>query len=203
MKKRRDQRLRRQLDVREQFKEALSFIRESRVFTFLIIGVFFLSAVVGFVFASHLGILDQLLRDLIDQTEGLQFIPLLFFILQNNLMSALFALLLGAVTFGIFPIGGALLNGLVLGYVLEKVSAIAGPLVIWRLLPHGIFELPAVFLAMGFGMYLGLSVFARVSDRWVEFKRRFYRALNAFLMIVTPLLILAALIESALIVFFG
>ncbi len=186
------------LSVRKQFKEAWNFIKESRRAIFFIVAIFFLSSLIGFFFSERFSFLDELLKNLVDETEGFGPLEMIFFILQNNTQTAFLSLLLG-VFFGIFPIFNAVTNGVVLGYVLAKVHGISGISDFWRILPHGIFELAAVFIALGMGVRMGNVLLAK--DKKKELKRMLYLSLNAFFMIVLPLLILAAVIEGLLIFF--
>ena len=107
------------------------------------------------------------------------------------------------VFFGIYPIIGIIGNGVVLGYVFSLVIAEEGIVSLWKILPHGIFELPAIFIALGLGLKLGGFVFADKGKKFKELKKRFYQSVNAFLMVILPLLVLAAIIEGILIVLLG
>lgn len=186
------------LSLKVQYKEAKDYLRESSHAVYLAIVLFLLSAISGFIFRAHLSLIDDLLKDIIEKTANLNAPEMIFFILQNNLQSAFLSVVLG-IFLGIFPIFSAVSNGVVAGYVLGKTYEVAGIASWWRLLPHGIFELPAIFIAFGLGIKLGSSIFAK--NQKEEFKRRFYQAMNVFLMIIIPLLIIAAIIEGLLIIF--
>ncbi len=185
------------LNTGEQFSEALEYLKETKNYILLAIILFFSSSLFGYLFSSRLGFLDELLKDLVLKTEGLNTPQLIFFILQNNLQSALISALAG-IFFGLIPIANAIINGTVLGYVLSLTAQKEGFLVWWRLLPHGIFELPAIFISLGLGIKLGFSLLKR-EDRSETLRERFYKTANTFLMIVIPLLIIAAFIEGILI----
>jgi len=43
-----------------------------------------------------------------------------------------------------------------------------GFLSLWRLLPHGIFELPAVFISLGMGLKIGMFIFQKKKLELVE-----------------------------------
>jgi stage II sporulation protein M len=184
------------LDFRHQWRNARVYLKESLGFVYLAFAVFAASALIGFFNAEKFSFINVLLMDILKQTEGLNGIELTFFILQNNFQSALFGLLLG-VFFGIVPVLNAIVNGIVLGYVSNFVVAEVGAIELLRLFPHGIFELPAIFISLGLGIKLGFAFFS--SNRKKEFKRRFLEGINVFLMIVVPLLIIAAVIEGILI----
>lgn len=184
----------------DSFNESLSYISENKKYIYLTIIVFFASAFFGYFNSYQLVFLDEALIEIMVKTQGLDALELLWFIFSNNVTSAISSLFLG-ILFGIFPLFNAIFNGTILGYVYAKAVPIAGFGVIWRLLPHGIFELPAIFISLGLGISLGMSFFKK--DRILTFKHRFRRSLKAFLAVVVPLLMLAAVIESFLIFFVG
>jgi stage II sporulation protein M len=76
-----------------------------------------------------------------------------------------------------------------------------GILVLWRLLPHGIFELPALFLSAGLGLRLGTFIFRK--NKLKSLKNYLFESLRVFLFIIFPFLLIAAIIEGILISFFG
>jgi stage II sporulation protein M len=107
------------------------------------------------------------------------------------------ALIFGIV-FGLFPLGTAIVNGYVAGFVANMSVAKKGIFVLWRLFPHGIFELPAVLISIGLGMRLGTILFRKAS-----FKEEIIESARFFILIIVPLLIVAAVIEGILIFLFG
>jgi len=101
----------------------------------------------------------------------------------------------------IFPVLSALVNGYVLGFVASKVSAGSGFFVLWRLLPHGIFELPALFISLGLGLKLGTFVFQK--KKLKTLREYLFETIRVFFFIIIPLLIIAAIIEGSLISLLG
>ncbi|MFC5401787.1 stage II sporulation protein M [Cohnella soli] len=83
-----------------------------------------------------------------------------FLVLMNNMTASFLAMLYGLAA-GIMPVVMLVTNGLVIGFLIDKASG-AGQsvweLVLKGLLPHGIFELTAVFLACAFGMRFGVTL---------------------------------------------
>ena len=189
------------LNIVQQFKESLLYLKESYKYFYVSIFIFIISAVVGFTNSSRFSFIDDLLKEIISKTANLNALELTFFIMQNNMLSALLALA-GGIFFGIMPIFNAISNGVVIGYVMSKSYQIAGASILFRLVPHGIFELPAIFISLGLGIKLGFSIFTN-KNKGKEFLRRFYNSANVFLMIVIPLLIIAAIIEGLLIALVG
>jgi len=186
-------------DFGDYVDEGLSYLKDSLNYVYFAIFIFFVSGILGFIFSEKLTFIDAILSDLISQIQGLGPLGLIVFILLNNAQSALFSLILGLI-FGIFPVFNAVANGAVLGYVMSSVYEISGFSQFWRILPHGIFELPAIFISLGLGIKLGMFVFER--DRGRAFRERLTKSVIVFLTIVLPLLILAAVIEG-LLIFYG
>lgn len=181
------------------FLEALDYVAESRKFVYFAIGLFILSAFVALVIPERFGFFDETLRDLFGKTQGKNAFELVVFIFGNNVMSSFVALFSG-LALGIIPFFNALTNGALVGYVLSRSIEVSGYGVIWRLVPHGIFELPAIFIAIGLGMKFGMFVFHKNKKK--EFLRRGKASFNVFLYIIVPLLIVAAIIEGLLVAYY-
>lgn len=179
------------------WKSALKYLYETRSYIYLIIAVFVFSAFIGFAFPDIFGIfVEEWLKGIIDKTTGLNAFELIIFIFGNNIQSAFLSIVLG-IFLGIFPVFIALTNGIVLGYVSSKAAAADGFSVLWSLAPHGVFELPAIFISLGLGARLGMFVFS--DNKLKEFKHRLYQSLIIFFLVIIPLLVIAAVIEGLLI----
>ena len=260
------------INLKKQLLEAIKYLKETKKEIYLIILLFLFSAIVGFLLRNRLSFIESFLQQILNKTLNYNYAEITFFILQNNLQSAFIALIFG-IFFGIFPILNASINGLIVGFVLARASATIGLQAFWRLLPHGIFELPAIFISLGIGLKLGsstLTVYFKkyennntmkiigigliiicsigllifgssmnlslnsiinqkigtmlklmlffgsmiliipflllfiFSDKktYNKFKNNLYNSINVFFIIVLPLLIIAAIIEGLLILFF-
>lgn len=184
----------------DSFKESIAFIKESKNYIYSITALFFFFALVGFFVPVPLEIESQIIeffQEIIAETEGMSSIELILFITLNNIQSSFFGLFLG-IFLGIFPVFSSIFNGYIVGFVSNLSVSNAGFLSLFRLLPHGIFELPALFISLGLGLRLGAWVF--YSNKR-EFKKEFMGSLKAFVIIVIPLLIIAGIIEGLLIFF--
>lgn len=185
--------------LKKHFRNAIIYLKESRNYIYAISLIFLLGIIAGFVFSGSLGFLDEFLKELLEKTEGLNAFELILFIFQNNFESAFYGMIFGLVL-GIFPIFVSVFNGIVLGYVFNKVVDSGGVFGLWRILPHGIFELPAIFISLALGFKLGMFIFSK--DRKEELKERALNSLVLFIVIVIPLLLIAAFIEGMLIFFY-
>ncbi|EJL39303.1 hypothetical protein BAG01nite_28380 [Brevibacillus agri] len=129
-------------------------------------------------------------------------------IFSNNVLSSLMMMALG-LFFAFFPIIGMLANGILLGYIIAKYSAIGiSPWLIFGagILPHGIFELPAVLFAAGIGIRFGILSLRSVGVLFVphnqeRVKNDWYDTLKQFptaVLTVIGLLLIAGIVESSI-----
>jgi len=180
----------------KQIKKAFTYFFENKKFVYLIVGLFFFSTLLGFLLKDYLSFIDPYLRALIEKTQELPTFDLIVFIFLNNVQSAFLGLSLGIIL-GIFPVAHAIMNGTVLGYVFAKVYEVSGISEFWRILPHGIFELPAIFISLGLGLRLGTFVFEK--NPYKNLKKGAIYSLILFFLLIVPLLFVAAIIEGLLI----
>ncbi|WP_134686823.1 stage II sporulation protein M [Brevibacillus migulae] len=182
---------------------------------FYIAGVLLLAgAFIGFVQAD---LVDEMAKRMLKQIEGIAekikhsggSVGVTFWtIFLNNVTSALFMMLLG-VFFGIFPVFGLVSNGVLLGYIFQKLT-FAGSntllILVVGILPHGILELPTVIFAAGVGIRYGILAMRSIGSAWNvnargEVKREWLmsvKQLPATVLVIVLLLVAAALIESAI-----
>lgn len=187
--------------LKKWYLESFDFIKESKDFIYSGILVFLIFAVIGGMFPIPEIIYENILEflnEILAQTEGMNARELSIFIFKNNLTSSFLAVFLG-IFLGVFPLMAAISNGYILGFVVSRSVSAEGILIIWRLFPHGIFELPAVFISIGLGIKLGSFIIQK--NKLESLKDYSLNSLKVFILIVLPLLILAALIEGSLIYF--
>ena len=116
-----------------------------------------------------------------------------YVVANNALKSLLF--MAGGLLGGVLPLFFVIFNGFFIGWVAYSLGSTMGlGFVAAGLMPHGIFEIPAIILAMAMGMHLGYALLNRLrgqGDIWREARL----ALGLFANRVLPLLVLAAVIE--------
>ena len=140
---------------------------------------------------------DEIIKAILAQVQGKDFFEITFFIIQNNLRTSFFGFLLG-ITF--LPIAAIMINGFFIGTTLRLAVEKYSPLIIWRLFPHGIFELPAIILSFSYGLKIGMTWFHK--DRIKNFKNNYREAFSIFIFIILPLIVIAGIIEGFLFAFF-
>ena len=186
--------------LNENFKQALKDLKLIKSYFIFSVVLFLVITLIGAVFPIFFQEqILKLLKEIMEQTQGLDSLELTQFIMFNNLKSSLIALVLG-IFFGIIPLGVTVVNAYVLGFVINKSVMIEGPLIIWRLFPHGIFELPAILISISLGLRLGLFLFIyQGKNRGKEFWKWIIQSIRIFILIIMPLLVIAGIIEGLLI----
>lgn len=185
--------------LKEEYKECWNYLKDSRKFIYAIIWIFLGFVILGFFVPAPTYLTEKIMEfieDILLKTEGLSTFQMMRFIFLNNLQSGFFGMILG-VLFGVFPILAAISNGYILGFVSALSVSNGGVFSLWRLLPHGIFELPAIFISLGLGLKLGTFMFKK--DKRKFFREVMLKSLKTFLCIILPLLIFAGIIEGILI----
>lgn len=185
------------------FFNSWAYVKDSKNFIYLSVGLFFLFALIGLFVPTPDFISEkifEMIQEILKQTEGLGWGGFIGFIFLNNFKSSLFAIILGAIL-GILPLISVIFNGYLLGFVASIIIKGEGVLSLWRILPHGIFELPAIFISFGMGIKFGTFIFQK--NKLECFRKYFWSSMKVFFYIVLPLLIVAAIIEGTLIFLAG
>lgn len=187
---------------RENYKQSWNYIKESRNFIYIVLIVFSLFFLLGYFIRVPENIAQLILEfigELLKRTEGMSYAELTSFIFFNNLQSSFFGMIFGVV-FGIFSVMTIVSNGYLLGFVSSSTAQSEGFLILWRLFPHGIFELTALIISMGLGLKIGTFIFQK---KKMEFLKNYlWNSLRVFLFVIIPLLFIAAIIEGSLIFLF-
>lgn len=171
-----------------RYSQALQTIRGIQRYIFIGIGLFLAGSVIGVIFADRLLALMDALAGIAEALEGQPAIGMVAIIFFNNAFAAAVAIVLGPL-FGILPAYSALMNGSLVGVVVAQE-----PASVIMILPHGVFELPAVFIAWGLGLWCGAAAFH--APRWPLIKERLQTSMWIYVLVILPLLMVAAVIEG-------
>jgi stage II sporulation protein M len=121
------------------------------------------------------------------------FIVLAVLIFLRNSFASLIAISFG-IFFGLVPVTAAFVNGALIGTVLSGIESARIFAALIVLLPHGIFELPALFISWGLGIWIGIFVLTKKQQTFISRQKSAYRI---FFFVVLPLLLVAAIIEGS------
>lgn len=150
------------------FSDSILYLKKNKVF-FLIATLIFVGAIIfgasnalSFI-SPELGKIanEQVmnsLQEILRETRGMGAGELIGFIITNNVKAAFFSSVFG-IFFSVFPIIMIVVNGYLIGYIvhLTFLAGEAGQL--WKLFPHGVFEIPAILIGIGIGIKLGAYPF--------------------------------------------
>lgn len=190
--------------IRAQYKLTTDFLfRELSIYFFLTVAMFVLLTIFStYLFSENPQLTQKLLSAVVDKFKGITEngdISLIQLFL-NNLQASVLGILVGLVPFLFLPALGIFSNAAVLGLVFSSTTA-AVPLwkvVILGILPHGIFELTAVFLCYSMGICICWNLTKKIIGhrKRENMKDLLQNCLRTTLLIVIPLLIIAALVET-------
>jgi stage II sporulation protein M len=137
---------------------------------------------------------------IVDSYRELEGGKLFFAILLQNVTASILILVSGVLV-GIIPVFSIGSNGFFLGVLYRQAAEGTGySAAALKVLPHGIIEIPALLVAASYGLWLGMTVLRRWRGKesvplWSHMEHAFRR----YFAIVFPLLVIAAAIETALI----
>ena len=196
--KRKKRKEKKNFNILNEYRESWKYIKESKKFIYLVAGIFLLFLLIGFFIPTPEFLYDEImkfLKGLLTETQNMSQLDLIGFIISNNVQSTFLSIILG-MFLGVFPLASIIANGYMLGFVSSISINNSGLLSLFRILPHGIFEIPAIFISLGLGLKTGMFIFHK--DKIKTFRNYFCNSLRVFLLIVVPLLILAGIIEGTL-----
>ena len=144
------------MNVLEVFKQNRLYILSSGV-------IFFLGWVIGALFPEQLYayVEDSLerIRHLAEKTQGQDSALYTAWVIFKNNLTAVVVMLVTGIGYGLITFFALLMNGMLIGVMFGSIGAQTGvsmwEVIVFGLLPHGIFELAAIFIAAGFGLKLG------------------------------------------------
>lgn len=180
--------------------EALDYLRLIRPYVLFMFLIFILSAFAGYVSLSYFPELADMITESFEASFGsildMHPVYIMFFIFLNNSFVGLLLVILGLVL-GIAPLLIIVFNGFVVGVISRVVADEIGIFrVLLALLPHGIVELPMIFLAGGIGLRLGHQVLLSLIGKQAGVKKEIRRGIIFYFRWVVPLLFVAAVIET-------
>jgi stage II sporulation protein M len=168
-----------------------AILSEAKNYIFLSIFLFLNGAMIGYFWPERFEVLLATLHGMAEQLRDRSAPVIILSILAQNASSAFLAIWLGIIA-GIVPLIGAVANGILLGVVVALLGNGLG--IVLGVLPHGIFELPAIFIAWGLGLWR--STWPLQENRKQVYRDRARKSYYVFFTVVLPLLIIAAIIEG-------
>jgi len=182
--------------LKKVYRQPLQFVAALVPEYLVAFGLFCGGLVIGLIWPEHFNFLQAAVERLAERFRDLGPLAFIVGILTNNLV-ATYLVSCVIVLFGFAPAFSAGANGLLVGWVLAVTPGLGFFEAAAGLLPHGVFEIPAVTIAWGVGMWRGIGYrfAARFSGgAW----QRWRMANRVYFLVVVPLLLVAAVIEGRL-----
>ena len=151
--------------------------------------------------AQFMEMIHNSLPEGLEEKTGL---PMAADLFRNNTIACIIAVVSGFVPFLFLPVITLFVNAAVLGVlggVYQNMGMSVAGMYVFGIMPHGIFELPAILLSLAMGIRLCYCLVRRICEGRYNrgiVKETLTGALRTFMLVIIPLLIIAALIESQL-----
>ena len=186
-----------QLQMESYGNYVVDLIRSLKPQIIFIISLFSAGIILGFTDSLNLNeFINSIIGDLMNTFKNYRGFELFFRILLNN-TKATAIMLFSGIFLSIFPILGTLMNGMMIGFVFQSPQLTAGRpayLIFIQLLPHGVFEIPALILALALGVKLGGWLFKKKKRE--HLKTTIKESFFCYVRVIFPMLIIAACIET-------
>ena len=173
-----------------------------KVILAFIVLCFSFSAILGYLYGGEVAeVVEEVLRRIFGGEGSGEINPFLLtlLILVNNAVKSFLIIPLGALL-AIPPILFITFNGFLLGVFtylsVKKLGEIGFLYILIAIIPHGVFELSAVFLSSALSIRVGLTVFLKFKGKNISVGSEIRRDLKTYLHKILPLLIIAAIIEA-------
>ncbi len=187
-------------------RPGLFFRRELFKIFWISLVIFFLCwAVSYFVFYSNQDLtaglfntISQMFQEngVYTESGGISFFALFF----NNIRASALMAILGIIPFLFLPAIILGYNAVIIGIACAFSMAMGTGVsfLVLALLPHGIFEIPALILSAALGIYLCKELVKKLvgRSRLASFSGVFLSMLRFYLCVILPLLVVAALVET-------
>lgn len=173
---------------------------------FIILTVLFMVAG-SYFYVTNKQVIDEALAEAMKNFEGfitaegeIDTVMLIF----NNIRVCFMAVLLGIIPFIYLPALLIPINAAVIAVVMVAISG-TNPLnilltLLLGILPHGILEMPAIFLAIGSGLWLCRVLSRKIlgKDKEIKFGDELIKVLKVLFLVCIPLMIVAGIIETTI-----
>ena len=181
-------------------RDFLDYIYKLRWYVLTVVVVFAIFTAIGYTIAvTSPSFTDQTISGFKEEVSPLKetsALQLMLGIFENNVIKCFLVVVLG-LALGIAPLLFMVANGIVIGIVVGATLAKTGLLyVMVGILPHGIIEMPMVFISAAIGLKLGFDVIRAIVLRKVHLWKDIREGLLIFIFWVAPLLFVAAFMET-------
>ena len=179
--------------LKTQYRLATSTLRRSRHGILVALMIYGASCIGGWASADALGFFEQAADGLVDKFAGKGGLDFVITLFAHNLVATYITMCL-LTLWGLVPLITAVANGLLLGWIVTTMGDSSPLETAILLVPHGLFEWPAMLIAWGIGFWRGFGY--RFDPQPGTYLERWTAANRVFCLVVLPLLLVAAIIEG-------
>ncbi len=181
-------------------RDFLRYVWGLRTYLLVVIVLFAMFYVIGYVAVMTIPDLGSTIvsnfKQEVSPLKQASALGLMLGIFGNNALKCLMVIVLG-LAFGIAPALFVLANGLILGIVIGvTVQSTSWLYILVGVVPHGLIELPMVFISSAIGLKLGVDMLLKFIKGNVSLSKEIKEALLIYFVWVLPLLFLAAAVET-------
>ena len=196
------------MKIKQIYKDEFKFLKEKMLKQFLIQSLIFLliCIIIGILVSTNekLGsslyeYINEVFKQLdISPKPGLNMMVDLFL---NNTRATAQIILLGLIPFLFLPIFSFVFNAVIIGAVVGMYPSMGFSITaaLLGIIPHGIFELPAMIYSMALGIYLNISIIKKMvskDKKNINMKEILLHIVKSYIFIIIPLLLIASIIEA-------
>ena len=179
--------------IKDMFTESLATIYAAKYCILIALIIYVCASATGWLYPKNFPFLMEQARELFEGFRDKNAFTFISKIFVRNLIAAYITTCIISL-WGFFPAAVAISNGLLLGWVIAHVSGASSSKIAIMLIPHGVFEWPAMIIGWGVGIWKGLGY--RFSSMRPSYKERFKKANVVYFTVILPLLFAAAIIEG-------
>ena len=180
--------------------EIKKYIKSLRYYILFSSFVFLFAVLSGYAFACNF---PEETREIIEEMKKFFSVSgeetsteMFLFIFENNVIKLFTVIFLGIFA-GLIPLLSLWGNGIILGIFAQIVSQeLSWTFFVFGILPHGIIEIPVLILSAAIGIRIGKLAIWRIFGRHKNFRKEFTKAIKFYIVVLVPLLFIAALIEA-------
>lgn len=193
--------------LRSEYGQAFAYLKRIRRTLLLVTGAFFLTMALSWLYFMTAGresmtaLVRSIAQSLMDQgfldAQGSLLAGRIIF---HNLRAMAVGVALGLVPVLFLPLVSLLMNAVIIGLMgaFSLANGLSIGLFLAAIVPHGILELPAIFISLGLGMQLCLCLTRKVfrSPKSGPFMDTALDLLRTFVLVIVPLALAAGLVET-------
>jgi stage II sporulation protein M len=184
--------------IKSWYFESKNIIYDARKFIMFAFFMFCLGIILGYFYLSDSQLIKDGVTELLESFHTTSYFIFVSKIFIHNVIIAYLSIRLG-ILLGLIPTISSLASGISVGWAFANFNNIHYIKLLLLLVPHGVFELPAMFLAWGIGFWHCKIFFIPNYDQTP--KENVKRIHKLFIRLILPLLAIAAIIEGRSLLF--